>query len=160
MIRNLTILLVLGVILALPFVFRQETGIREWKEGDPVLVVVTPMNEALRHEYAVGFSRWHAERYGTPVRIDWRAIGGTTEIMRYLQGQFTSAFRAWWTGQGRAWPAAAASALMATSFDPAARPDTVSEADWAELIALRDAFRATDDPAAFTSGLEIGRAHV
>ncbi len=155
MIRNLTILLVLGVILALPFVFRQETGIREWKEGDPVLVVVTPMNEALRHEYAVGFSRWHAERYGTPVRIDWRAIGGTTEIMRYLQGQFTSAFRAWWTGQGRAWPAAAASALMATSFDPAARPDTVSEADWAEIIALRDAFRATDDPAAFTSGLDL-----
>lgn len=155
MIRNLIILSVLGVILALPFVFRQETGIREWKEGDPVLVVVTPMNEALRHEFSIGFSRWHAERYGTPAKIDWRAIGGTSEIMRYLQGQFTSAFRAWWIGQGREWPAAASGALLATSFDPSRPPDGVPVSDWAEVAAIRDAFRSTDDPSAFTSGLDL-----
>ena len=44
MARNLSILLALAVILALPFMFRQETGVREWRAGDPVLVVITPMN--------------------------------------------------------------------------------------------------------------------
>ena len=34
MVRNLSILLVLATILALPFVFRQETGARDWRLGD------------------------------------------------------------------------------------------------------------------------------
>ena len=101
MARNLSILLALAVILALPFMFRQETGVREWRAGDPVLVVITPMNEAIRHEYALAFSRWHEATYGSPVKVDWRNIGGTTEIARYLTSEFTAAFRAWWTGQGR-----------------------------------------------------------
>ena len=94
--RNAVILAVLAVIVALPFAFRQETGVREWREGDPVLVIITPMNEAIRHEYAQAFSRWHAARYGAPVKVDWRNIGGTSEIARYLTSEFVSAFRAWW----------------------------------------------------------------
>ncbi|HPC20566.1 MAG TPA: iron ABC transporter substrate-binding protein, partial [Kiritimatiellia bacterium] len=97
MVRNISILLVLALIVALPFLFRRETGVREWKPGDPVLVIITPMNEAIRHEFAMGFSRWHAQRHGAPVKVDWRNIGGTTEISRYLTSEFVSSFRAWWT---------------------------------------------------------------
>ena len=87
MIRNLSILFVLAAILALPFAFRQDTGAREWKAGDPVLVIITPHNEAIRHEFGLAFSAWHARKYGTPVKVDWRAIGGATEIMRYLTSE-------------------------------------------------------------------------
>ena len=70
MIRNLSILLVLAAILALPFAFRQEAGVREWKAGDPVLVIITPHNEAIRHEYGLAFSDWHAKKYGALLKVD------------------------------------------------------------------------------------------
>ena len=155
MFRNLLVLAMLAIVVALPFVFRREEGTRSWKEGDPVLVVVTPMNEAIRHEFAIGFSKWHEERYGAPVKVDWRNIGGSTEIFRYVQSEFVSSFRAWWEGQGRAWRADGASIMMAKSFGAAQRPDGVSEADWAERVALRKAFRDTDDPNAFSCGMDM-----
>jgi hypothetical protein len=34
--------------------------------------------------------------------MDWRVIGGTSEIGRYLESETQASFRAWWTGpQGR-----------------------------------------------------------
>ena len=155
MVRNSSILLVLALIVALPFWFRQEAGVREWREGDPVLVIITPMNEAIRHEYALGFSRWHARRFGAPVKVDWRNIGGTTEISRYLTSEFVSSFRAWWTSQGRLWRGDGGSMILNKSFDPAKRPDGVEEADWAEQVAMFRAFRETDDPQAFSSQIDM-----
>ncbi|HQQ61416.1 MAG TPA: extracellular solute-binding protein, partial [Kiritimatiellia bacterium] len=155
MVRNISILLVLALIVALPFLFRRETGVREWKPGDPVLVIITPMNEAIRHEFAMGFSRWHAQRHGAPVKVDWRNIGGTTEISRYLTSEFVSSFRAWWTAQGRPWRGDGASIILNKSFDPAKKPDGVEEADWAEQVAMYRAFRETDDPRAFSSQIDM-----
>ncbi len=155
MIRNLSILLVLAVVVALPFAFRQETGVREWKEGDPVLVIITPMNEAIRHEYALAFSRWHAEKFGAPVKVDWRNIGGTSEISRYLTSEFVSAFRAWWTGQGRAWRGDGAAIILNKSFDPAKKPEGVDAADWDRQCEMHAAFRGTDDPKKFSSQIDM-----
>ena len=155
MIRNISILAVLAAVVALPFVFRQETGVREWHEGDPVLVVITPMNEAIRHEYALGFSRWHAQQFGAPVKVDWRNIGGTTEISRYLTSEFVSSFRAWWTAQGRPWRGDGASIILNKSFNPDKKPDDVDNADWAEQCEMYAAFRGTDDPHAFSSQIDM-----
>jgi iron(III) transport system substrate-binding protein len=52
-------------VIALPFIFRQETEEEQWSPGDPVLVIISPHNEAIRYEFAQAFSRWHAERYGS-----------------------------------------------------------------------------------------------
>ena len=153
--KNLIILLVLAAVVALPFAFRQEPGVREWKAGDPVLVVITPMNEAIRHEYAQAFSRWHAQRYGAPVKVDWRNIGGSTEISRYLMSEFTTSFRAWWTGQGHPWRGDGAAIILNRSFDPAKKPEGVADADWAQQCAMYRAFRGTDDPQAFTSQIDM-----
>ncbi|NLG36230.1 MAG: extracellular solute-binding protein, partial [Lentisphaerae bacterium] len=155
MIRNLSILLVLGVIVGLPFVFRQETGVREWREGDPVLVVITPMNEAIRHEYALAFSRWHAERHGAPVKVDWRNIGGSTEISRYLTSEFTASFRSWWTGRGKPWRSDGGAIILNRSFKPDQKPDGVEDADWAQQVEMYRAFRETDDSTAFSSRIDM-----
>jgi iron(III) transport system substrate-binding protein len=155
MIRNIAILLTLAFILALPFVFRQETGVREWREGDPVLVVITPHNEAIRHEYALAFSRWHAETYGAPVKVDWRNIGGTTEIARYLTSEYVAGFRAWWTGQGKRWRGDGGAIILNRSFDPERKPEGMDEADWQERRELYLAFRGTDDAAAFSSRIDM-----
>lgn len=155
MIRNLYILLILAAIVALPFAFRQEAGVREWRAGDPVLVVITPMNEAIRHEYAMAFSRWHAQRHGAPVKVDWRNIGGTSEIARYLTSEFVSAFRAWWTGQGRSWRGDGAAIILNKSFDPENKPAGEDEADWEQQCAMYRTFRGTDDSKAFSSQIDM-----
>ena len=78
MLRNLTIILAAAAVISLPFIFRRPAEIREWKPGDPELVIISAHNEAIRFEFAQAFSRWHQKNFGQPVKIDWRAIGGTT----------------------------------------------------------------------------------
>ena len=127
--KSATILLLAVFVVALPFVLRRPKPMGAWKEGDPVLVVISPHIASIREEFERGFSEWHLARHGAPVRIDWRNIGGTTEIMRYLQGELDSSFRAWWSQTGH---------------DSA--PDSPE---------ARAALAATDDPAAFTTKIDV-----
>ena len=60
-----------------------------------VVVIITPMNEVIRYEFARGFSEWHRRNFGRPANVDWRALGGTSEIMRYLASEYVAAMRAW-----------------------------------------------------------------
>ncbi|HYE16816.1 MAG TPA: ABC transporter substrate-binding protein [Tepidisphaeraceae bacterium] len=142
--RSLLILLPLAILIALPFALRPAREESTWRDGDPVLVVVTPHNEAIRYEFGQAFSRWHHEKYGKPVKIDWRVPGGTTEIMRYLASEYGAAVRAWWIGpQKNPWPAGGAELLIGRPpADPAAKD-------------LYDAFRATDDPNAFSTRIDL-----
>ncbi len=156
MFRNLAILLAAAAVIALPFLFRRAGEVSDWRAGDPVLVIISPHDEAIRYEFAQAFSRWHREQYGQPVKVDWRAIGGTSEISRYLAAAFTSAARAWWTGQGRDWPAGAAEVLLDRKFDTKTPPaDPAAVPRWEVLSDLHRQFRATDDPAAFTSDVDL-----
>ena len=140
MLKNLSILLVAALVCALPFLLRPARDAGEWREGDPVLVVVSPHIASIREEFARGFSRWHAERFGRPVQIDWRNIGGTTEIMRYLQGEYESAYRAWRRRSGL--PPADGALAARHPDDPAAA------AAWDEC-------RAHDDPADFGCKIDV-----
>ena len=127
--KSVAILLVAIAVVALPFIFPKPRSVGSWKEGDPVLVVISPHIASIRDEFEHGFSEWHFAHYGKPVRIDWRNIGGTTEIMRYLQAEQSSSFKAWWIQTGH-------------------RTPTDSEEAQATL-------RATDDPAAFTTKIDV-----
>lgn len=127
--KNILILLIAAIVIALPFLFRQPKSVGTWKEGDPVLVVISPHIASIRDEFEHGFSEWHLRHYGTPVRIDWRNIGGTTEIMRYLQAELDASFKAWWSQTGHDSP-----------------PDSPE---------AQDALRDTDDPDAFTTKIDV-----
>jgi len=146
MIRNLVILLLAAFVIALPFLFRQPQEDSAWRPGDPVVVIITPMNEAIRYEFARGFSEWHRTRYGRPAKVDWRALGGTSEIMRYLVSEYVAAARAWWTAGGKPWPAGASDAVVARKLDTNSPP---------VLKDIYDAFRKTDDPKQFTSKVDL-----
>lgn len=156
MMRNLSILFAAALVVALPFVFRRETPLQDWRPGDPELVIITPHNEAIRYEFALGFSRWHQATYGKPVKVDWRAIGGASEISRYLTSEYAAAARAWWSRSGRPWPTGAGETLVDRKFDPKNAPSNTADlARWEILRDLYTQFRATDDPAAFTSGMDL-----
>ncbi len=121
--KNLLVILAAAATVALPFLLRRPADTGAWRTGDPVLVAISPHNDAIRQEFAEAFSRWHQRHYGVPVRVDWRVIGGTTEIMRFLTSEYVGAMRAWWARQGRAWPAAGAAWMLDRHFDPAIPPD-------------------------------------
>ena len=104
---TMPLLLAFLVVLLVPFVMRPES--EKARESALPLIIISPHNEAIRHEFSVAFSRWHRERYGKPVEIDWRSIGGTSEIVRYLSSQYAAAFRAYWQEMGKEWTLAVAS---------------------------------------------------
>lgn len=158
--RNLSIVGAVVVVVALPFLFRRDEN-RVSASADALrLVVVTPHNEAIRYEFGRAFSRWHEAHYGRPVVVDWRVIGGTTEIMRYLEAETVASVRGWWQAQGRDWPMAGGETMLDRRFDPSAVPaavvgDPQARANWEARRDVYLAYRATDDPAAFSCQIDL-----
>jgi iron(III) transport system substrate-binding protein len=104
MLKRGIIFLALVATVALPFILRphQETA----EQADDTLVLISPHNEAIRHEFTLGFRDWYKARTGRTVFLDWRNVGGTSDIARYLEGEYVASFRSLWTGKlGRAWSA-------------------------------------------------------
>ena len=138
--RIIGVILAAVIMVALPFIFRTPPEAGVWREGDPVLVVVTPHNEAIRQEFADGFSAWHERNYGRPARVDWRNIGGTTEIMRYLASEYIGSMEGWWERQGRHWPANGGTVIL--SAKPPEVPEDGDEAARAKALAEREIYFA------------------
>lgn len=144
--KGLVIIALAALMVALPFLFRPRGAGAAWGPEDPVLVVITPHNEAIRDEFAAGFSDWHARRYGVPVRIDWRVIGGTTEIMRYLVSEYIGSMQGWRERQGLPFPSAAASAMLS--------PRPPADVGGAAADIWRD-FRTNDSPSVASSRIDV-----
>lgn len=134
MLKRAIILVALAATIALPFVLRPKQ--RPPERADDTLVIITPHNEAIRHEFAAGFRAWYRARTGRTVTLDWRVIGGTSEIARFLESEYIASFKRWWSGrEGRPWSAAVQSGFSRASL-PADAP--------AAVVAARDAFFASD----------------
>lgn len=133
--RAVIIAALIGVV-ALPFVLRPRQP--ALGKADDTLVIITPHNEALRYEYTRGFRQWYREKTGRTVALDWRVIGGTSEINRYLESEYVASFQNHWTQRlGREWSndvlAAFGDARVAPDDTPA--DDTVAEAARREFLA-------------------------
>lgn len=141
------VLLAAGLVIALPFIFRRPPPTGAWEEGDPVLIVISPHNEAIRYEFARGFSNWMQEQGEPPVKLDWRVVGGTSEISRYLNAEMQASFKGWWQRQGNEWPRGAADVVTNRRFTP--------EGADPELAEIWRALRDVDDPEKFGTGLDL-----
>ena len=136
--KRAIILLVLAATIALPFLLRPKkpAAVR----ADVTLVIITPHNEAIRYEFGLGFQRWYRQQTGKTVFVDWRVIGGTSEITRYLDGEYTASFQNYWTHTlKRAWSNEVTNAFANPRVQPGPSPakDTPAEA-------ARRAFLASD----------------
>ena len=126
------IILALVAVVGLPFIFRPKQAAVQG--GADTLIVITPHNEALRYECARGFSEWYRARTGRTVAIDWRVIGGTSEINRYIESEYLSAFQLHWTKKrGQAWSMDVQGAFQNPKLVPGPDPS----ADTPELAARR-----------------------
>jgi len=104
--RVLIITGLLVAIVGLPFLLRPEED--TLAKADDTLVIVTPHNEAIRYEFTRAFSEFYRDRTGRSIRIDWRIVGGTSEIARYLASEYYTVFEREWKRAGHRWTDAVA----------------------------------------------------
>lgn len=89
-VQILAVFAALAVVLGIPFALRPAQS-RGGEEGAARLIIVTPHIEQIRVEFAEAFDAWHRKVHGTPAVIDWRTPGGTSEIIKQLEAQYTAA---------------------------------------------------------------------
>jgi ABC-type Fe3+ transport system substrate-binding protein len=104
-VKRALLLIALAVVLALPFALRPAR--RPSARAEDLVVVITSHNEAIRREIASGFAEWYRARTGRSVAVDWRVIGGTSDIARFLASAYDASFELHWTRTlGQPWSAA------------------------------------------------------
>jgi hypothetical protein len=89
---KITILVLFLAVLGLPFLFRNDSVVPPASARQ--LIIITPHNEQIRHEFEYAFEAYHAEAFDEPVDVIWSVPGGTSEIRRMLQAQFSSSVEA------------------------------------------------------------------
>src|SRR4051794_26178606 len=88
-------LLVALLVLVLGPIFLRPRGESVLK-GEDTVIVITPHNEAIRDEFGRGFREWYKRKTGRSIVVDFRTPGGTSEITKYLGGEYDGAFRHYW----------------------------------------------------------------
>jgi ABC-type Fe3+ transport system substrate-binding protein len=80
------------IICGLPFAVRKRGDAIDTQKDDTIVILVAH-NENIRHELGRGFSDWYERKTGRTIFVDWRYLGGISEIVRYLDSVYTSTFR-------------------------------------------------------------------
>lgn len=94
MLARALIILSFVAILGVPFALHATNPAPARNVAGETLVIVTPHVPQIRDEFGKAFDRWHRRVHGSPAYVDWRAPGGTTEIIKLLQDQFLARIRA------------------------------------------------------------------
>jgi iron(III) transport system substrate-binding protein len=81
------------IILGVPFLARPRAEKSANAAADRTLVIITPHVQQIRDEFARAFADWSLRTHGQRVRIVWNIPGGTSEIVKTLQAQYTAAIK-------------------------------------------------------------------
>lgn len=100
--RVLAVFAALALVVAVPFLLRPPDN-QLFAEATDSLVILSPHPDSIRTEFALAFALHMKEKTGKPVRIDWRDAGGTSEISKYIDASFQSAFEHAWRSRNQRW---------------------------------------------------------
>lgn len=95
--RILWVIIPFAVVLCLPLLLRKPAEQIDLSADQ--LVIISPHNESIRFEIEQAFRRYYHEQTGRKVSLDWRAVGGASDIVRYLTSAYTANFRAYWVNE-------------------------------------------------------------
>ncbi|HAI12277.1 MAG TPA: hypothetical protein DCM28_11270 [Phycisphaerales bacterium] len=89
---KIMILGALAVVLGVPFIFRPATASHTAgnADGSARLVIITPHNEQIRSEVATAFNNYRKALGKQAIGFDWRTSGGTSDLRRMVQADFTA----------------------------------------------------------------------
>jgi iron(III) transport system substrate-binding protein len=117
--RILAVLAALVAVLAFPFLLKPKENLLA--AADDTLVIISPHNEAIRYEFSRAFGEFYKAKTGRTVRLDWRIVGGTSEIAKFLEGEFYNNFSQYWISRGQAWTDETAAAFRDINRDSPVR---------------------------------------
>lgn len=126
--RIFGVLAAMAAVIALPFALKPKEDFLA--KADDTVVIVSPHSESIRYEFTRAFTEAYRQKTGRTVRLDWRLPGGTSEIARYLKGEFLAAFRNEWEKSGRVWTPDVEGAFDNPKVKPSEAPsmDTLAQA--------------------------------
>jgi ABC-type Fe3+ transport system substrate-binding protein len=107
-------------LLALPFALRQEEpgGATAPADADR-LVIISAHNKAARDEYARAFGEYYYQKHGRRIELDFRNVGGTSAISKYLNDRFEAEFRVYYEKKHPGeWDDEVAKAFVGGAVDP------------------------------------------
>lgn len=113
MLKHLLIAFIpLLILLALPFILRP-APLSKNTQSTEKLVIISPHSETIRYEFEHAFCDYYFKKTGRLVELDWRNIGGTADIIRYVNDRYEATFREWWGNQAdlETWDATIAQAF-------------------------------------------------
>lgn len=86
------------LLLALPFILRNNLSETEKKadESGDTLVIICAHDRNVRSEFERGFREYYFKKYGKDVFVDWRDVGGSSDIARYIDDRYAANFRAYY----------------------------------------------------------------
>ncbi|MBR2509490.1 MAG: extracellular solute-binding protein [Lentisphaeria bacterium] len=91
------------VLLLVPFVLREAPDAADAAESEDTLVVVTPHVDSIKSEFEHAFREYYFKKYNRSIKIDYRNMGGTSDIIRYISDRFESEFRRYYESKGLEW---------------------------------------------------------
>lgn len=101
MFRIAAVIFALAIVVGIPFVLKPKQNLLA--KADDTLVIISPHNEAIRYEFTRAFTEFYQKKTGRTVRVDWRLVGGTSEIAKYLKSEYYASFRRAWEANGKKW---------------------------------------------------------
>ncbi len=86
----------LVALIALPVALRPPPAADTDGPAAERLVIITPHNESIRHEFGQAFRAHYQATTGRAIAVEWRMPGGTADIVRYVDDRFLAGFRRQW----------------------------------------------------------------
>jgi iron(III) transport system substrate-binding protein len=109
--KEVVVLLALLITLAAPYLLKPAESTAP-SRYDRRIVILTPHNEKIRHEFGLAFARHWKQKTGETLYVDWR-VAGTSELALMLRSDYTAAFELYWTKKlGREWTPVVAAAFL------------------------------------------------
>lgn len=133
--RIAAVLVALAIVVGIPFALKPKQNLLA--KADETLVIISPHNEAIRYEFTRAFTEFYQKKTGRTVRVDWRLVGGTSEIAKYLKSEYYAAFRRDWELSGRKWTPEVEAAFDDSQVKPSASPETDTPAQAARRAFLK-----------------------
>ena len=124
--KIITILIIFAVILLPPILLRDKGAAPVLPPpGTERLVIITPHSDSIKTETGNAFREYYKKKYGKDIVLDFRAPGGTSDIVRFIADRYKIEFREVCEKNGIQWTSAVASGFSDPSTDknPNADPE-------------------------------------
>lgn len=85
---KIIIVVLLVIVVGLPVLLRPSDSGGHVGHADEKLILISPHNEQIRHEFSTAFNRWRVDQGMEPIAFDWRSGGGTSDLRKQVLSQF------------------------------------------------------------------------